>query len=432
MGITRRQRRAGAVLLAAMTLLATACGTSQDTGDSSQQTASAASSDQSGGVTDYLEYTQGKSGSADKSLKPVRIGWVNQQGGQLAFPNATKGAQAAVKYINNKLGGINGHPLELATCYVSSTESEGTSCGQQLVNDSSVKTILYGSLLTGSQSLLSVNNGEKPILMANSISSTDAAAKNVFIYNGNPQSIFGGIAAYLKQINAKTVSVLYPQDSRTIAGVQSLQKILKSLGIKDDAVGFDPSATDITAPAVASNAQSNDAVVVLASSPPLCIATAKALDSLAVTSPVIGAGSFCFSEDVAKGLGGEAPKWIQDSVQSNVADDTLADVQAYRKAATEAGLSDDDLTDSDASLAWALVMTSARLLNTGGGESATAASIAKEAEAFTGPMLLGSTEVKCGAYDSAPGLCGAQSREFKHDGNGKFSAVSDWLDPEGL
>src|SRR5438093_7293253 len=58
-------------------------------------------------VTNYLSYVGGKAGKANPKLKPVVIGWVNLQGGQVEIgPNATPAAEIAVKYVNDSLGGI--------------------------------------------------------------------------------------------------------------------------------------------------------------------------------------------------------------------------------------------------------------------------------------------------------------------------------------
>lgn len=384
-------------------------------------------------VTDPADYTGGKSGAADTSLSPVRIGWVNQQGGSLEYPNATLGAQAAVKYINEKLGGIDGHPLQLSTCYVVDSEQEGNSCGLKMANDDDIEAVLVGTLINGGQSMRAVIQGSKPIMMSNSISTPDAKGKNVFIFNGNPNSIFGGLATYLDdEVKAKNVAVFYPQDAQSIDGVDVLRKDLKKLGIKLKAVGFDPSTTNLTAAAVAAGVQTADAVVPLVSSPPNCVSAAKALDSLAVKAPIVSTGSFCFSNAVAQGLGGEAPKWLQLSTQTNVADTSLSDVQAYLKQSKAASLKADAQSDSDATLAWSLVMTATKFLNAAGGADATTKTVAKAAESFTGPMLLGSETVKCGAYSDQPGLCGAQSRVFEHTGGNTFSAATDWITPSGL
>ena len=421
-------------------LVVSGCSSSSKSGSTSSSAGSSAASGSTsssetsgaGTATDLVSYTHGKAGKADSSLKPVTLGWVNQQGGALGYPNSTAGAEAAVKYINTYLGGIDGHPLSLASCYVVSSEQEGNTCGLQLTNNADVQAILYGTLLVGDQSLQAVDAGKKPILMANSINPTDASGSNVFIYNGNPSSFFGGTAAYIHTVlKAKSVSVIYPQNAQSIGGVAALKAALQSVGISLQSVGFDPSTTNLTSAALAAGAQSADVVLPLVSDPPSCIAAAKALSSLGIKNPIISIGTFCFGPDVAKGLGGDVPNWTQLSSQTNVLDTTEADVSAYISESAKAGLASDVQTDSNAALGWSLVMTAARFLNTGGGASATAQTIATQAQAFTGPMLLGSTTVKCGATSSAPGLCGAQMRAFQSLGGGKYKDVSDWLNPVG-
>ncbi|MEQ1700324.1 MAG: ABC transporter substrate-binding protein [Ilumatobacteraceae bacterium] len=387
----------------------------------------------SGAVTDLVAYTGGTAGPADDSLEPVKIGWFNQEGGGLAWPAATEGAQAAVNYINSELGGIDGHPLELSTCFVVQSEQDGNACGLQFSNDDSVKTVLYGTAIFGDAALQAVLQGSKPILMANSISTTDAAGDNVYIYNGNPSSIFGGLTTYLvDELQAKTVSLIYPQDAQSIGGAETLTSALEAAGVTVNSVGFDPATTNLTAAATAAGVLDTDAIVPLVSFPPACVAAANAFKTLNVTAPVVSTGSFCFTKDVAQGLGGDTPEWLQLSTQVNVADSTQPDVQAYIEQSTQAGLSADVQNDSNAALAWGLVMTAARLLNAAGGADATEETIAAEAVAFSGPMLLGPEVVACGTYPTQAGLCGFQTRVFENTGGNVFLAVTDWLDPTGV
>jgi branched-chain amino acid transport system substrate-binding protein len=431
---------AAAVVVA--TLVLSGCTSSGKSGSTSGSSASgggagsSASSNSAaantGAVTDLVAYTRGSAKAADASLKPVTLGWVNQQGGPLEFPNSTVGAQAAVKYVNTYLGGIGGHPLKLDTCYVVGNEQEGNTCGLQLVNNADVTAVLFGTVLVGDQSFQAVDAGKKPILMANSINVTDASGKNVFIFNGNPMSFFGGVAAYVHSVlKAKTVSTIYPQDSQSIGGVAALKAALASVGITLKSVGFDPSTTNLTAAALAAGAQTADVVLPLVSTPPSCVAAAKAITSLGIKAPVISLGSFCFGAPVAQGLGGSAPKWTQVASQTNVLDSSEPDVGAYLADSAKVGLGAAVQTDSNAALAWSLVMTAARFLNGGGGAQATATAIATQAGAFTGPLLLGSATVKCGTNPAAPGLCGAQMRAFQHLGGNNYKAVSDWLNPVG-
>ena len=114
-------------------------------------------------MTNYLSYVGGKAGAANPSLPPVTIGFVNQQGGQQSIgPLATTGAQIAVKYINTELGGIDGHPLALSTCFIRSAEEEGTTCGQQFLANKSISVIDEGAVAIGDQSFQSTIGRPSP------------------------------------------------------------------------------------------------------------------------------------------------------------------------------------------------------------------------------------------------------------------------------
>jgi len=431
----RRGRGLSVAVTVATALVLAACssGGSSSPSSSASSSSSSSSSASTGSVTDLVAYTGGKAGAADNSQTPVTVGWFNQQGGPLGFPAGTQGAEAAVKYVNTQLGGIGGHPLKLSSCFVVQSEQEGNACGLKFANDSSVKAVLYGTAIFGDQAAQAVLKGSKPILMANSISPVDGAAANVYIYNGNPSSIFGGLTTYLvSEVKAKNVSIIFPQDAQSTAGAEVLKASLSASGVTVKAVGFDPATTNLTAAATAAGVLTADAVVPLVSTPPACVAAANALKTLNVKAPVVSTGSFCFTPPVAQGLGGDSPLWNQLSTQANVADTNEPDVQAYIKQSAEAGLSPQVQTDSNAALAWGLVMTAARFLNGGGGASATAETIASQAKSFTGPMLLGPAKIACGTYPTQAGLCGFQTRVFKHTGGNSFTAVTDWMDPTGV
>jgi len=381
-------------------------------------------------VTDYLGYVDGKEGSADPSKSPVKIGFVNQQGGAMSYDEATLGAEAAVKYLNENLGGISGHPAELATCFIAAAEEEGQTCGQQLVNDPDVSVVVFGTLAVGGQAFEAVNDGTKPLLLGNGLGPTDTKSKNTFVYNGAASTLLGGMVTYVSEVlKAKNVAVVYPQDPLGASGAKALEAQLKIAGVEFKSVGFADSSTDLIAPMTAAGAQSAEAILSLTSTPPLCIAAAKALESLGSSAPVVTAGSFCFSEEVAKGLGGEAPHWVQGSSQALLTDGSIPDVKAWREASGSVGLSAEDQSDSNSALAWAITMTAARFLNEAGGASATPAQVSKKAEAFEGPMMLGPPKIECGAVPGQPGLCAQQTQMAQYEGDETYKSVSGWLYP---
>ena len=64
-------------------------------------------------VLNYQAYVGGK-GKANPNLAPVKIGYINGQGGPVNFnfPQATSVIRAGVKMVNAELGGVNGHPVQ--------------------------------------------------------------------------------------------------------------------------------------------------------------------------------------------------------------------------------------------------------------------------------------------------------------------------------
>ena len=165
------------------------------------------------GVTDYLKYTGGKAGPADTSKSPIVIGWVNQQGGPSDVgPGATKGAEMAVKYINEELGGIDGHPLALHTCFTSTTEEQGQTCGQKLANDRAVQVVGVGAVAIGGQSLVATIDAQKPMVYSVAVGPADPTNKNGYILFGDAIHVSAPFGTYARDVlHAKSAAVVYPQ-----------------------------------------------------------------------------------------------------------------------------------------------------------------------------------------------------------------------------
>ena len=204
-------------------------------------------------MTNYLSYVGGKSGPADSSLPPVTIGYVNEQGdANPPGPLATVGAQMAVTYINDELGGVDGHPLKLDTCFTT-TEQQGTSCAQQLLA-AKVPLIATGGVAVGAQSLLAAINGQVPVIDGVAVTPFDAVAKNTFILFGDATHVLGPMGTYANMIGAKTATVIYPQNPGIIPGAEAIQKGLQAAGVTVTMEGYPETATSLTQYLVAGHA----------------------------------------------------------------------------------------------------------------------------------------------------------------------------------
>jgi branched-chain amino acid transport system substrate-binding protein len=380
-------------------------------------------------VTDYLKYIGGKAGKADQSLPPVSIGWVNQQGGQVEIGKfATNGAELAVKYVNEELGGIGGHPIQLKTCFIASAEEEGTTCGQKLAADASVSVIGMGGVAIGTQSFYSTIAGGKPVITGVAVTPVDAAQPNAAVLFGDATHVLGPFGTYARDVlHAKTAALVYPNEPGIIEGSKAIQKGLEAAGVQVKAVGYSSGQTDLIGPLTSAGAQTADMVIPYSSASG-CVNLAKGLKQLAITdSKKIVSAPLCLNGQVIAGLG-DFPIWTFAIASSLFGDTTDPGMPAYAAVTQKYG------TPATAPDPWNIVsfsqvLTIIKFLNEIGYGNITSQAVLAKAKAFKGPLALGAPSLQCGKYADAPAVCNDQVQFFNYSGQNKFAKVSGWLRP---
>jgi branched-chain amino acid transport system substrate-binding protein len=444
-----RPRRGGArasgiaLILAALVAAGTlaACG-SNDNGSSGSSTSTAQSAAKStststeavgstevgAGVTDYVKYVGGTAGAADTSKSPITIGFVNQQGGPNDVgPGSTDGAKLAVDYVNKYAGGIDGHPVRLHTCFISTAEEQGQQCGQKMANDKAVDVVGVGAVAVGAQSLDSSIGGEKPMVWGVSVNQVDTKNTNGYILFGDSFHILAPWGTFGRDVlHAKSAAVVYPQVPGIIEGANAMVKGLQNAGITVKRVGYEPNATDLVGPLAAAGAQSAD-MIVPQSDAKGCVNLAKALEQSGVKAPVVS-NPLCLNPLVAKALGGDVPKWYYGIASSLTADPTDPAAKAMVEAMTKLGKAD-LAADPWVPTTMATVLTIIKYMNAVGADKLSSAAIAEQAKAFKGPLAFGAPSLQCGKYPEAPAVCNDQTKFFKYDGKGKFVRASGFVRP---
>ena len=383
-------------------------------------------------VTDFLSYVGGKSGPADKSLPPVLIGFVNQQGGPVAIGlHATDGAQMAVNYINAELGGVGGHPVQLVTCFIASAEEEGTTCAQKFLANKGVNVIAMGGAVIGVQSFYSTLGGKIPVVGGVAALPVDGAQQNTVVLFGDATHVLGPIGTYASTVlHAKTGVVLYPNNSTDTPGALADQAALKAAGVSVKMGAYPPNATDLTGVLTATGAASADIVIPNVDAGG-CVAIAKALLQQGITdSKKIVSPPLCLNGQVSAGLGGDFPKWTYLIASSLFGDTTDPGMTAYEKVATKYS------TPANAPDPWNIVdfgqlLTVDKILNQVGYANLSPSAILAAAKAFKGPQALGAPALSCGADPKAPGICNNRSQFFVYAGKFKFDKAAGWLQPTG-
>jgi branched-chain amino acid transport system substrate-binding protein len=381
-------------------------------------------------VTSYLSYTGGKSGQANSALPPVYIGWINQQGGQQSIgPLATAGAQMAVKYVNAELGGVDGHPVALKTCFIASAEEEGTTCGQQMAANKSVSVVAMGGVAIGVQSFYSTIGTSKPVIDGVAATPIDAVRPNAVILFGDATHVLGPFGTYARDVlHAKTAALVYPNIAGITQGAAAIAAGLKAVGVTVKSVGYSESQTDLIGPLTSAGAQTADMVIPYSDSSG-CVNLAKGLKELGITdAKKIVSAPLCLNGQVAAGLGGDFPIWTYAIASSLFGDPTDPGMPAYMKAAS-AYSTPADAPDPWNIVAFAQILTTVRFLNEVGYARITPQAVLARAKAFTGPVALGAPALRCGKYASAPAVCNDRTQFFLYKGKHDFVKVAGWLQP---
>jgi branched-chain amino acid transport system substrate-binding protein len=381
-------------------------------------------------VTDYASYTGGKSGKANPSLPPVYIGWINQQGGQQQIgPLATNGAQLAVKYVNAALGGIGGHPVALKTCYITSAEEEGTTCGQQMAADKSVSVIDEGAVAIGVQSFYSTIAAAKPVIVGVATTPADSVQKNAVILFGDVTHVLGPFGTYAKDVlHAKTAALVYPNIAGITEGATAIAQSLQSAGVRVKKVGYDESETDLIGPLTSAGAQTADMVIPYSDSSG-CVNLAKGLKELGITqAKKIVSAPLCLNSQVSSGLGGDFPIWTYAIASSLFGDKTDPGVPPYLKVAQAYGDAA-NAPDPWNIVSFSQVLTTVRFLNQIGYANITPQAVLQKAKVFAGPVALGAPALQCGKYPAAPAVCNDRAQFFAYQGKEAFAKMAGWLQP---
>jgi branched-chain amino acid transport system substrate-binding protein len=425
-------------------LLVAACGSSSSSSRSPSAAAGTSSaSSQSGStgakgaaaepVTNYLNYVGGKAGAANSKLAPITIGFINQQGGppSESFPQATVAAQAAAKMINTELGGVHGHPVKLVTCFIASTEAEGSTCGQKMAADKAVKAITTGLYTIGNSSIYNVLKGSIPIVLGVSANPADDTAKNVFELEGSSTSATAAFGTFIKQAypQAKTVAIAYQNQVGTVAIAQGEKAGFSKAGLSVKLIPYSPTTTDLTGPAT----QMEQADIAAPACGFIdCPLMDKAITQLGESKPAISTPLWTYLPPAAY-TGKDLPHWVVGSAAANLAYTADSAVRAYKSESAKNGLPASDQLNVFASFAWTNMTVLDKVLNEIPLDGLTPSAVAAKLKAFKGTIPLGPPGVDCsGTVDpAAPAVCNDEAQFFQYEGHGGWKQVAGFLKPPG-
>jgi branched-chain amino acid transport system substrate-binding protein len=416
----------GAALVACLALAvgAAACG-SDDSSSSSSGSAAAPASTAAGTTSTPastagkvkqstidagLAFTGGKAGKADASLPPVTIGYVNQEGGAPSFVEYHGVTTEAVKFINNELGGIDGHPIKLEECIIQA-EEDGQKCGAQFRANKDIHIAILGLAVVGNLSFYKTVGNAFPVLVDVAATGPDGTTKGVYNLDAGGLGVLNAEATAVKAIDAKTVALLTadnPSGKNTAVTVQAPR--MKALGITPKVVLFPDTATtpDFVTSLTNSGGDKADALAFNPSANAQCNQVYDSLKQLGADTPVI-TNVFCAADEVVKHIGDGMNGWVFSSFGWNprVAGDPQGD--AYTDVMAAAGKP--ELTNAGYTFkSFADLMAIAKFGTDIGYDNLSAKAFDDAINGWAGPGWMIPGSMKCGAQKVLISICGTAAR----------------------
>jgi branched-chain amino acid transport system substrate-binding protein len=406
------------------------CGESSGGGSSTAASEEAATSITAQSKKVGLEATGGKAGAANQSLRPVTLGWINDNGVE-GFPGDSfvNSMESAVAFINEDLGGIEGHPLKVVKCEITQSSEQGTVCAQQMLNDKEVVAVVGGGISFGDTEILNTIQGKKPLFTSISSGVADATSENVFGFNGGIVAA-GSMLTYINEyLKPKKVSIIGLQEPVTSLIIGLWKGTLENLGVESvTSATFGAGTTDLTSTITAAGASSAEALLLAAAATSPCVSLAAGLTQLGVEQPTVTLGD-CADAKVEKAAGGDLPKWTYYFPYKNtLAPDPTGQVETYNNAVAAYGQAA-MAQENFAPTVFATVMNLANILN-GLGAKATPAQIISATKSYTGPAFLGPEKLEFGKQPY-PGLGSTGGRLYQYEGDGKWHDATEgkWIEP---
>jgi len=277
----KRHRSLGVAAIAVLALTAAACSSS-----SSSSTSTSASAQPSDSTT------AAAAGSAFGTPKkatgsPYVFGMINDETGAVTFPEARQGAIAAVDYVNNYLGGINGHPIQIDNCTGDGTPATAARCANQLVAAHPIA--ILGAADVGAPASIPIYQhanlaylGGIPFTPVPETAANSVQFWSVSVGDNAAAAVYAG-----KTLGVKSVAIIYFSNPQGESLLPQITPVFKAAGvttIKD--IPLSPTSPDPSPQAAL--VESSGAQLVYVDVPNGCGNVLKALKAVGYSGKIMG------------------------------------------------------------------------------------------------------------------------------------------------
>jgi branched-chain amino acid transport system substrate-binding protein len=129
-----------------------------------------------------------------------------------SLPPATRGAQAAVEYINRELGGLGGRPFQLSTCVSKNTSQSVNDCAAVLL-DGKPDVVVKGLDDFGSVALSATAGAGLSYVTVQAVSTPELVSPDSLVFTPGTVGYFAGAAQLAADLGWKSVGLALTEPS---------------------------------------------------------------------------------------------------------------------------------------------------------------------------------------------------------------------------
>jgi len=278
-----------AAAVAASAVLAAGCGASSSSSSSGSSGGSGSSgsstSATSAGTSSASSFSFGTPKKATGS--PYVFGMINDETGAVTFPEARQGAIAAMEYVNNYLGGINGHPIVIDNCVGDGTPAGAARCANELVAKHPLA--ILGAADVGAPASIPIYAhanlaylGGIPFTPVPFISPNSVQFWTVSVGDNAAAAVYAG-----KTLAAKSVALMYFSNPQGESIIPQIVPVFKAAGVSTvKLIPLSPTSPDPSPQAAL--VQSSGADLAYIDVPNGCGNVLKSLKSVGYTGKLMG------------------------------------------------------------------------------------------------------------------------------------------------
>ena len=303
---------------------------------------------------------------------PYVFGMINDETGAVTFPEARQGAIAAADYVNNYLGGINGHPIVIDACTGDGTPATAARCANQLV--AAHPMAILGAADVGAPASIPIYQhanlaylGGIPFTPVPSIASNSIQFWSVSVGDNAAAAVYAG-----KTLGVKSVAIIYFSNPQGESLLPQITPVFKAAGVTTiHDIPLSPTSPDPSPQAAL--VESSGAELAYVDVPNGCGNVLKALKTVGYTGKLMGIDPCGAPPVIAAAAGGANGMYIASPFLLQTG--TSQQAQLFQ-AAMKKWAAPGTLIDSISTAGFATVMNVQQMLSTISGTPTTATILA--------------------------------------------------------